>query len=448
MPLDGGAADWTAKPFPNGQTLKPNQRVAAEFLTHGRFRLLAMKPRLGKTYSSLGAVNAMLQDFRGNVVVVCPAGLRSGWRSKIDELRDGNWSSYVLGFNDVSDGKITGLPAVIDILIIDESHYLKNRESQRTIAMLGANTDLKEGLAGRARFVWCLSGTPVPNSPTEIWTLLRAFAPESIPGVTGRPMCFGDFQDKYCATMSTMQGRRVVGGRRLGELRTAMTPFTLVQDYSVMPDAPDPPRPETVYVEVGASDARAIRELEFSKEGRAVREILATRGVAGLSKLGTNGATLRRLLGVAKVPAVCEMVDEYLKDDPTLKIVVFAWHTEVAAALKRRLQKHGPVAFSGGMSAPEQDSVKRRFAKDPKTRVLVGSISAASEGHDFSVADMLIRAESSWVPGQNDQCDLRIWNVEKRRPIAVKQTVLKGTTDDDVMRALHSKAKMSAALFD
>jgi SNF2 family DNA or RNA helicase len=446
MPFDS-ALDWTHRPFPNGQTLKPHQRTAAEFLLHGRFSLLALKPRLGKTYVSLATVNMMCSDFGGTVVIVCPAGLRASWRSKIEELREGNWRYVVVSYNDLAAGKDDAIPAVIDILIVDEAHFLKNKDSQRTQAVLGIKCDGVGGIAARARFVWALTGTPMPNNPSELWPMLRCFYPKAIWGVTGRPMSFGDFRDWSCSLIATMQGRRVVGGKRLPELKRRMAEFTLVMGYDVLPGVPKPPAAELMRVEVPRSEARAIKELENSPEGRAVRNALATGGVAALSKLGVHGATLRRMLGMAKVTPVVDLVEAQLERDPDLKIVVFAYHQEVVGALKARFSKWHPAAFIGGLTPDRQEAVKRQFWRDPKCRVLVASLVAAAEGHDFSCADMAIRAETAWVPATNEQADMRIWNTEKKRPLDVKAVVLKGTIDEDIISAVEQKSRMSVRLF-
>lgn len=439
--------DWAAEPLGDGVTrLYPHQRDGARWLLEGRWRLLTSKPRMGKTLMCLAAANATLGDYGGNVIVACPANLREQWRRDIDRWRIGDWRSWVVSYNDLAAGKVEHLPGAADVLIVDEAHYAKDPKSQRTKALYGEFCR-GEGLADRARFCWLLTGTPMPNGPQEMWTHLRRFAPTEIAGPSGRPRSYGDFQDHYCATLQTTFGRKIVGGRRLPQLRKVLEPHMLIQDYNLLPDVPNPPEPLLVHVEVDKAALSRITEFSFSPEGREVRNALTNGGIRALAKLGTNGATLRRLIGLAKIPPVVEMVEAELEADTELKIVVFAVHVDVVTAITKRLSRFGACAFSGGMTAAAQATVKRKLNTDPKCRVVVASLLAASEGHDFSAADMVIRAESSWVPTQNEQADRRIYNLAKRRPICVRALVIRHSVDEDIMHATESKTRIAVKVF-
>ena len=401
---------------------------------------------MGKTLMVIAAANAMYGETGGVIVIVCPAGLRDQWRSNLAQWCSPAVRCSVVSYGDLTTTRVAFLPEQIDVLVLDEAHYVKEPKAQRTKALYGQFCR-GGGFADRARFTWLLTGTPMPNHPGEVWPMLRRFDSECIHSATGRPMSYGDFLDHYCATVTTGTGRKIVGGRRLGKLHQVMAKHTLVQDYTLLPKVPLPPKPELVMVDIDKKEVAKIEEFSRSPEGRAVRLALATGGVSALKKLGTNGATLRRLLGFAKVGPVVQMVQGELEADPSLKIIVFAFHQEVVAALKARLVKFGAVAFVGGMTPKEQAKIKASLAHDPKCRVVVASLIAAAEGHDFSAADMSIRAESAWVPSQNDQADRRIFNLNKHRPITVRALALRKSIDEDVMRALEGKANITRVVF-
>jgi SNF2 family DNA or RNA helicase len=95
--------------------------------------------------------------------------------------------------------------------IVDEGHYLKNCETQRTKAILGDYTlKLGEGKQGGvvdfARYAWILTGTPMANDPVDIYTFLRFCNTE--PQGNVMPLSRGLFQRRYFSTFKKTFGER------------------------------------------------------------------------------------------------------------------------------------------------------------------------------------------------------------------------------------------------
>ena len=72
-----------------------------------------------------------------------------------------------------------------ELVVLDESHYAKSFEAKRTVAAMA--------LADAADRTFCLSGTPMPNSPLDLWPMLRTLAPERVSDLS-----FDDFMGRYC----------------------------------------------------------------------------------------------------------------------------------------------------------------------------------------------------------------------------------------------------------
>jgi len=127
--------------------------------------LLADEMGLGKT---LQAISCILH-YRLPTLVVCPAFLCTNWRRALAE-----WGAQatVCSYGKVELGEW-------GMVVVDEAHYLKSRETQR------AQTILPLVLA--ARYALLLTGTPCPNRPEEMYTLLHALRPTLAPDFTARP---------------------------------------------------------------------------------------------------------------------------------------------------------------------------------------------------------------------------------------------------------------------
>ena len=97
-----------------------------------------------------------------------------------------------------------------DVVIADEAHRAKNPKAQRTRALWNVNT--------KAR--WALTGTPVSNSPLDLWALLHWLDEEAWRSK-------GWFERRYCSVRSAPWGVEVVGFNkaRLPELRRSIEPF-------------------------------------------------------------------------------------------------------------------------------------------------------------------------------------------------------------------------------
>ena len=429
--------------------LEDYQIAGRDFLLAGRStKLLADKPRLGKTYQVVAALNIRLQ-LGGTVWVICPPGIRSNWRAKLTELRDGEWTYFVSGFTDVAAGKLPmGLPNKVDVIVIDEMHNLMTPASARTQAVYGEKCDGVGGAVERGHEVWGLTGSPQPSFPNKIWTHLRALAPDLITNPdTNRPYTYSDFERRYCAKLSNGFGRTVVAGRNLKELRFRIRDWWLGRGYEVLGDARRPPIEEDLVLEPSIEDLNTIRELEQSVEGNAI--LAALKSGMPLSKLAKSlpKSAVRENLGLAKVGPICEVVSSELDEDEEAKIVLFCWHRSVAQALHKRLKKYGAELLIGGLGADKQDRVKNRFQTDPKCRVVVCQHLAAGEGIDLSAADELIFVEMSWEPVHQEQAMMRIFNIKKLVRGRVRTAVLRGTIDTRIIAANRQKEASSSMVF-
>ena len=168
--------------------LFPYQIEGRDWLLNRKFALLADEPGLGKTAQVITALDKLnLQK----ILILCPAVARINWAREIK-----TWSTYsgdvsiidgrnqhidfggiVISSYDLADCAPKG---EWDLLVLDESHFLKSLETKRTRTVFASG-----GLAHHTKRIWALSGTPAPNHAGELWVLLYTF------GIT--PLKYEDF---------------------------------------------------------------------------------------------------------------------------------------------------------------------------------------------------------------------------------------------------------------
>lgn len=425
--------------------LRPFQREDGEYVSRRFATLVAHEPRVGKT--NIAIHGSDLVDAR-IVVIVCPAAVKDNWREAVLEFRQGGWFAVIVSYNK-ANRILKVLRGKKYVLVIDESHYCKERSTGRTKAVFGTLCDKIGGLIEYATNVFLLTGTPMPNNPTELWPMLRACAPEIIDNGNGRPMSWSTFRDKYCKMINTPYGVKIAGSRNYRDLKERFAKHGFVirrlrRDVFGRDMLP----PTRVYVRPKPAEQKELEALMNSEQGRAVAEALkSSNPLKALAKQEKHVAGLRKLFGLAKVPGIVDLVSEELDNDPTAKIVLFAYHHVVIDALRTNLKKYGVESFDGRTSDERKIRIKKRFQTDPKCRVVVGQLNAMGVGLDFSAANDVLFVEQSWVGDENEQARSRIFNMNSSEPKFTRFAVLVGSLDEQIVAASERKLADTRRVF-
>lgn len=389
------------------------QTIGAEFLASRRIALLADEMRLGKSAQAIHAAGLVGAK---DVVVVCPAGVKAVWHREIDRFStnpDASWE--VVSFNKiggVSDRKF-------DLIVVDESHYLKNPNSIRTN---GVYRVLKQ-----SQRAWFLSGTPCPNNYSELWCFLTW---------AGRYKgTFDEFTKEFC-TGYILNRRFCITGHRshaAKAMRTMLDGVMLRRKLvEVWPELP-PILIDTVPVEV---DPEMLEDLQEQEE--LIEHVFdnATDPDYELPDV-ISLTTWRRLTGLAKVAGAVEVIKTTLEGG-IKKVVVFAYHREVIEALSKEFPDF--VVIHGGITLNKREEAIRRF-RESDCHGFIGQITAAGVGIDLSVACEGILVEQDWVPGNNQQAVMRMSGVLQKLPVRMRVLYLEGRVDEVVTNTLARKMK-------
>ncbi|BAQ16075.1 DEAD/DEAH box helicase [Methyloceanibacter caenitepidi] len=414
-------------------SLRPYQEAGRDFLAGSEAALLADDMRLGKCAQSISAARKIGATL---LTVVCPASVCETWRREFRKWwPGGDYDLQVWSYDMAARGKAhrwTG----IDILILDEAHYLKSSKAKRTQAIFGKKCDGADGLVAQADRVWLLTGTPMPNNPSELWPMLRALAPERILSPrTGKPWNLWQFVNKFCKTEynpHAPQTPRIIGAKNHDALAVKLDGFMLRRTMAeVKPEVP-PLQVEPLYLEGALPKFAAC-----SPEIEVVRKALAEDGVDGLRKVAAHVATLRRYTGLAKVEPVVRWVKDWL-DGGGRKIVLMAQHVDVIAGLCEAFPSDHALIRGSGTSRGRQASVDA-FHTPGGPRVFIGQLQAAGTGIDLSAARDVLFVESSWVPAENAQAANRIVSVQDPQPRIATFATLAGSIDEDIQEAVRRK---------
>ena len=294
-------------------------------------------------------------------------------------------------------------------VIVDEAHRIKDPASQQTRAVWA----LCHGPDVRRRYA--LTGTPLANDPSDLWSIMHAVAKTDFP-------TRGRFIDRYCLQAWNPFGALQIVGvapdtreefYRILDPRMRRMPKALV-----LPQLPPKVR-EVRYVEMVPKQARAYRQMhdEFVAEVGGESLLIAPGNMPKAIRLMQLASAYCEVLGDGSVrltepsPKVDELIAimEELGDTP---FVFCAEHRQLIDLASARLSKlgvrHGLI--TGGQTTSEREQHLYDFQAG-KTRVLGFTIKAGGTGLTMTAAGAIVFLQRSWSMIDNQQAEDRVHRI-------------------------------------
>jgi SWI/SNF-related matrix-associated actin-dependent regulator of chromatin subfamily A-like protein 1 len=438
-----GNAELMALPVPSGLTLLPHQQEGIGFalnrLRTNRAAMFGDVMGLGKTIEAIVTANVMGPT---RILVVCPASVLFTWRRQIwkwqtlglpvfliqagcdttinhEMMRWGVNGWYVINYDILGDYSEIKSSRPWDLLIVDESHKLKNPEAIRTQQVFGSDT-IAPIPAEKALL---LTGTPMVNYVCDIYTQLHYLDPVLWPS-------FEQFvADHYFPGYKIITPSQIVGTERnLEQLRRQLKTVMIRRPKSVL--GLKPKTREIIEVDIDDGEfwfSLSEQEKDLKRLQRQLMTLLdkaateATR--AEIRRLGAmiNGLTsnVRYQVGINKLPAVIEYLRGY-----TCKTLVFAYHHDVIARLVEALADRGVTGFTGGSSLKDRDRAEKKFQDDPNCRFFIGNIEAAGQCITLWAARHVVFAEPDWRGTYLEQAEDRAHRIGQNFPVLVTYLLL------------------------
>ena len=446
-------------PAPAGLEFYPFQKAGIEYASKRAMTLIGDEPGLGKTLQAVGLSN-LLPEIR-KVLIVCPASLKINWKREWEkwdvkdlyvEIVKKQFSFAdvcVLNYDILKKWRKEIREIEWDLLVIDESHFLKSAKAQRTREVLGgikrnADREIVERVSAipAARRLF-LTGTPIVNKPKELWPMIQVLDP------TGLGANWYDYAKRYCQLweIKNREGKRIGwkwdGASNLSELQNRLRSSFMVRrlKQDVLMSLPAKIR-QVVSVEPSSSIQKLIKSELTGYEDFAKR-LKKTDG-ENLASFQT-GSTVRKQLGLAKVKFAVEHLKELLNERE--KIVAFAHHLEVLDRLAGEFPGEC-VQLDGRTSMDARDQAVRAFQSDPKIKIFFGGLQAAGVGLTLTAASTVLFVEFDWVPGNNFQAEDRCHRIGQKDCVNVQYIVFAGSLDERIASTDICKQEVINAALD
>jgi SNF2 family DNA or RNA helicase len=398
------------------RTLYPFQKAGVSFLSEHKRAYLADEMGLGKTVQ---AIVAAAKVGARHIVVVCPASVKENWKREFKEWwplpRQQPFHLTVVSYSTL----IRRLPKTegLDLVILDEAHYVKTPSSKRTKAALK--------LAQRAGRAWLLSGTPMPNDPREFYAPFKYLWPDLMVATTAYT-----WMDRYCKWVESDYGYRVFGTTPLAgtELGPLLKKFMLRRRVSEV-----------------ALDLPPLRFTSQSlPKDPELRDALIDLGVDPESE--ESMSTLRRVLGTYKAPRVAQEVERELRQGLYDSVVILYHHHDTGDRMRYDLApvatSHGKFVWGFDGRTPPAIRQENIDGFQQHGGIFLAQQTAAGIGITLTRASEIVLVEPSWSPSDNDQAIKRIHRIGQAQPCRARVFVVPDSLDEQVMGVLLRKQRM------
>lgn len=423
----------------------------AELTSLGLGACLADDMGLGKTVTLIALhLHRGGEGGSGPTLVVCPASLLGNWEAEIRRFAPGvavrRHHGSARDLADVSDGFVlttygtmrndAALLAEVpwDLVVADEAQHIKNSRSAAARAL--------RTIPSAARVA--LTGTPVENDLTELWSILDW----AIPGLLGSRNAF---RKVWAGPIES--GLEPTKARQFADL---IGPFLLRRRKSDPGIAPElPAKTETDHVLGLTREQVVLYETLVRESMRRIEEAdeetrrgLVLKLLTGLKQICNHPAHFLRqpnpkLRGRSeKLELLDELVGTVVAEDGA--VLVFTQYVAMARLLERHLATTGvPHQFlHGGTPVRERDAMVLRFQAG-EIPVFLLSLKAGGTGLNLTRADHVIHFDRWWNPAVEDQATDRAYRIGQTRPVQVHRCITQGTIEERIAELLTRKRSLA-----
>lgn len=469
-----------------GGELRDFQREAVEYALRKEGRaLIGDDMGLGKTIEALAAVHAAEAY---PAAIVCPASVKINWRREAEKWLPEEKSVRVLSGREgePSEADVTvinydilkdrlgnkSFPSGLGAVVLDESHYAKNRDAQRTQAA-------KE-LAGRAQMRIFLTGTPVKSRPFELTEQLKGL------GCLHKFGGFWPFAKRYCNARRNGFGWDFSGAANLEELNDRLREHCYIRrtKKEVLPQLGEKERVTVPFEIDNRSDYETCRRnlvkwlrseerrkrlkkraQRKEREGRSGELTEAEeKALSGESGSGATGGAehlvrigeLKKLAARGKLEGVIEWAQRFTERGE--KLVIFAHHRDIVTAIAEALEEKLSGEENGEAEIPRviggQSSSERQDAIDAFTRgdapAIVLNMQAGGTGVDGlqKVASSVAFCELGWTPSEHNQAEDRLQRIGQEGSVTCYYLLAENTIEEDIAALIEEKREVVEKTMD
>lgn len=409
---------------------------------------------LGKTVQVLALLLELKEEKRLNnpALVICPTTLIGNWAKECQkfapslkvELYHGSSRRLVTKDTDVIITSYGVLRRDKDkfkrkkweLVVIDEAQNIKNPETNQSkaVKMLNAGSHI------------AMSGTPVENRLTELWSIFDFINR----GYLGTQQ---DFIKNFAIPIEKFRNRE-----KILKLRKATAPFLLRRiksDKEIIKDLPDKTvkneycylsrEQAALYQQVTESMMREIEQGNgIVRKGLIFKLMTALKQICNHPVQYTKKGKAQRFHS-GKTEKALSLIENIISGGE--KALLFTQYREMGKLLVELIREEmhkEPLFFHGGLSRKKRDEMVENFQNNGKASpLLIISLKAGGTGLNLTAAANVIHYDLWWNPAVEDQATDRTYRIGQTQNIMVHRLISLGTFEEKIDEMLTAKKELS-----
>jgi len=407
--------------------------------------ILADEMGLGKTIQALSVIHTSPTDRVS--MVICPKTLTYNWAAEIDKfhtnipyaiiegpkaqraqlLSNPNIRLFLIGYSMVISDFDLLKKIKFEWIVLDEAQNIKNVSAQRTSAIKKLNS----------RHRLALSGTPIENKLTELWSIMDFL----MPGYLGS---LKKFKERYVVPEDDRQTRVA--------LHRAISPFLMRRvKKEVLLELPDKqeqvswckmtPIQEKLYLQI-------LETVQKKLMPQNQEEISYVHILAALTKLRQvcNHPHLANpdILPNPELSSKLELLVELVEDsiDAGHKVLVFSQFVQMLKIMRNVFDSLKiPYSYLDGKTkdriSPVQD-----FENNDDIRLFLISLKTGGTGLNLTAADTVIIYDPWWNPMVENQAIDRAHRIGQSKKVQVFRLITKSTVEEKILSLQQNKMEL------
>lgn len=436
--------------------LLPYQLDGIAFAVGAGRAVIADEMGLGKTIQGVGVAELLARLAGiGKVLVVCPATLKSQWRSEIHRFcgrdvqlimgpvaeRKQQYANEcfftVCNYEQVLKDILAIEQVPWDLIVLDEGQRIKNWESKTARVIKGL----------KSRFALVLSGTPLENRIDELYSVVQFIDDRRLgPGF------------RFFNQHRVLDDKgKVIGYQKLDQLREQLRPILLRRTRdSVKLELPE--RSDEIVRIPPTGEQKALHDAHMQTVAQIVRkkfltemDLMRLRMALLMCRMSANSTflvTKETPAFSSKLERLAELLDE-LADAPARKVVLFSEWTTMLDLIEPLLASRTLpfVRLDGSVPQQQRAELVHEFQNDPCCRFFLAT-NAGSTGLNLQAANTVINVDLPWNPAVLEQRIARAHRMGQRQPVQVFVLVTEETLEESLLETLRAKRDLALAALD
>ncbi len=423
--------------------------------------VLADDMGLGKTLQVIATALKFKEEGlleKEKILVVSPTGLITNWQAEVQKFApslqtaiyhgplrnlqrmddyDILLTSYGIARSDADKLRKKKWHA----MVIDEAQNIKNQNTGQTKAIKSIKAE---------NFI-ALSGTPVENRLSELWSIMDY----SNRGFLGSSK---EFAETYGNPIEQLNDKETAN-----KLKQVTAPFLmrrLKSDKSIISDLP-----EKVEIDSFASLTKeqaglyektlekAMDEIEgithtdqkslFVRQGLVLQMILALKQICNHpTQFLKNGKMDASLSG--KTDLLFDKLDSIVESNE--KVLLFTQFTEMGKLLSRFISERynsEPLYYHGGCTLNQRKEMVEKFQTNHADKIFILSLKAAGTGLNLTAASHVIHYDLWWNPAVETQATDRAYRIGQKNNVMVHRFITKNTFEEKINEMIQRKKALA-----